>query len=104
MKSHITTLLVLSLVAFAGCAQQPKSPPPAADSLNAPGNVEANVSRTYTVKPGDAGFWGIAEKVYGEGRYWQLIARANPNTDSNALRVGQKLSIPPLRKAPVAGK
>jgi len=56
--------------------------------------------QTYVVVKGDAGFWAIAEKTYGDGRHWDLIARANPNADSNALRPGQKLKIPPKPKAP----
>ena len=52
--------------------------------------------RIYTVKLGDAGFWVVAEKVYGAGKHWPLIARANPEADSSMLRAGQKLVIPPL--------
>ena len=51
--------------------------------------------RTYVVQKGDRGFWGIAQKEYGDGKYWPLIAKANPNADSNALRAGQRLIIPP---------
>jgi len=51
--------------------------------------------RIYVVQEGDRGFWGIAKKQYGDGKYWPLIAQANPNADSNALRVGQRLIIPP---------
>jgi nucleoid-associated protein YgaU len=54
-------------------------------------------SRTYTVAAGDSGFWGIAQKEYGDGKYWTLIAEANPKVESSALRVGQKLVIPPLK-------
>jgi len=50
----------------------------------------------YTVRKGDGGFWGIAKIVYGQGRHWPLIARANPSVDSSALQPGQKLLIPPL--------
>jgi len=52
--------------------------------------------RTYVVKKGDAGFWGIAENVYGHGKYYWLIAKANPQADSKKLRPGLKLLIPPL--------
>jgi nucleoid-associated protein YgaU len=51
--------------------------------------------RTYTVVKGDAGFWGIAAKEYGNGQYWTLLAKANPGVDSNALKVGQVLVVPP---------
>ena len=49
----------------------------------------------YIVQAGDAGYWGIAQKVYGEGRYNYLIDRANPGVDSNSLQPGKKLYIPP---------
>ena len=57
---------------------------------------------TYTVKAGDSGFWGIAQNVYGNGKYFGLIAKANPNAFSERLHVGQVLTIPPL-PAPTAG-
>lgn len=52
--------------------------------------------KRYRVKRGDAGFWAVAKNAYGNGKYWALVAKANPNTPSNALRVGQVLIIPPL--------
>lgn len=55
--------------------------------------------RTYVVQAGDAGFWGIAAKVYGNGALWPNIARANPDVDSTALQVGQRLVIPELTEA-----
>jgi nucleoid-associated protein YgaU len=53
---------------------------------------------TYVVKKGDNGFWIIAQRVYGQdkGKYWTLIRDANPTADTNALREGQMLKIPPL--------
>jgi nucleoid-associated protein YgaU len=50
--------------------------------------------QTYEVQKGDSGFWAIAEKKYGDGKYYYLIAKANPNVSSNSLRPGQKLVIP----------
>jgi nucleoid-associated protein YgaU len=60
-------------------------------------SVEADYT-TYTVTADDTGgYWGIAQKVYnGEGKYWRLIADANPEVDSSRLRVGMELVIPPL--------
>jgi nucleoid-associated protein YgaU len=49
----------------------------------------------YIVKKGDAGFWGIAQTVYGNGKYWALIAKANPKVSSSGLKIGDKLIIPP---------
>jgi nucleoid-associated protein YgaU len=78
-----------------------------------PGAVEANAAATgprtglvrkadgkdyYVVQKDDKGYWGIAEKpfVYGDGRKWDLIAKANPNADPARLQVNQELVIPPL--------
>lgn len=70
---------------------------PLAREESTPGSVRAlsGGRRIYTVQEGDLGFWGISQKVYGTGKYGHLIARENPQADSNALRPGQKLIIPP---------
>jgi len=71
------------------------------DSSDAGGLGELSISdkpRVYVVKEGDLGFWYIAKNVYGDGRHWKLIRDANPGADSNSLRRGQKLTIPPLPK------
>ena len=50
----------------------------------------------YVVSTQDsAGMWGIAKKLYGHGKYHTLLQKANPNVNSNALRVGQRLVKPP---------
>ncbi len=50
----------------------------------------------YVVTIADTtGYWGISKKVYGAGKYNELIAKANPGVDSKKLRPGQKLVIPP---------
>lgn len=61
--------------------------------------------RVYVVKEGDNGFWGIAAKpeVYGHGKHFTLIEKANPGVNPTALRPGQKLNIPPLPDASPAG-
>ncbi len=48
----------------------------------------------YVVQSGDT-LSTIAEVVYGEAGYWGLLARANGVSDSNPLRIGQELTIPP---------
>ena len=53
----------------------------------------------YTVVDGDAGFWDVARKSYGNGKHWALIAQANPNVNSGRLRKDQKLVVPPLAEA-----
>ena len=57
---------------------------------------DRDVPETYRVVEGDQGFWGIAKKLYGAGRYYYLIAEANPDVDPTRLRAGQVLRIPPL--------
>ncbi|MFW5690552.1 MAG: LysM peptidoglycan-binding domain-containing protein [Planctomycetota bacterium] len=60
---------------------------------------------TYTVQKGDNGFWVIAEKHYGNGKYYTLIRDANPTVSSTALRPGKKLICPPLpKKSTTSGK
>jgi len=56
----------------------------------------AGETREYIVAEGDAGLWGIAEKMYGKGQLWEVIQKANPGVKPSALRVGMKLVIPPL--------
>ena len=60
--------------------------------------------QTYTVAAGDMGFWAIAAKVYGDGKYMYLIAEGNPGVNSSALKVGQVLRIPPLPPSVAAVK
>ena len=62
------------------------------DGIPAPGPAGTTV---YVVKEGDKGLWGIAEKLYGDGTLYGVIQKANPNVNSNALRVGQRLIVPP---------
>ncbi len=53
--------------------------------------------QTYIVAAEDTrGYWGIAEKVYGHGKHYELIARANPAVNPSGLRAGQKLTLPPI--------
>lgn len=69
------------------------------DALRAPDFSAAITPATplaYTVKDGDSGFWTVSKNVYGDGKYWGLIAKANPDADSNRLRAGQILKVPPL--------
>jgi len=73
-----------------------------------PGKITATpgplVEEEYSVQPGDS-FSTIAQKKYGDAKYYTVIAKANPNVDSSRLRIGQKLKVPPLPKetGPTAG-
>lgn len=75
-----------------------RAPPAPKEATSGKPVPSADRPGEYVVRAGDAGFWAIAEKVYGDGRYWPLIAKANPSVDANALRPGQKLIIPPPPK------
>jgi len=56
---------------------------------------ETTARSPYTVKEGDS-YWSIAQEVYGDGKYMNLIALANPKAKAKQLRAGQHLVIPPL--------
>ena len=59
-------------------------------------SFRSNVERTYVVQHGDNGFWTVSQRMYGHGKYFGVIAKANPDIDSASLRPGQKLRVPPL--------
>jgi len=53
--------------------------------------------KSYTVRPGDRGFWDVAEKMYGNGIHWSVVEAANPQMrGARYLHPGQKLIVPPL--------
>ena len=92
MKIISCLLLVLVGLSVGACAPPEQPGGPAGYTMNARGGG------VYVVQEGDTGYWGIAEKVYGNGEHWRLIADANPGVDVETLRAGQKLKIPPLPK------
>lgn len=53
----------------------------------------AAAAGTYTVQPGD-NFSIIAQKLYGNARYYTEIEKANPGVDSRRLKVGQTINVP----------
>jgi hypothetical protein len=53
----------------------------------------------YTVAAGDT-LWSIAQRAYGDGSAWKLIARENRITDANVIFVGTTLRIPRQTLAP----
>ncbi|MDR0765273.1 MAG: LysM peptidoglycan-binding domain-containing protein [Synergistaceae bacterium] len=68
------------------------------DALKMPGIVDFDprglaAGRTYRVNRGDT-LWIIAEKVYGQGSLWTLIAGANGIRNPNKLIMGQELILP----------
>lgn len=55
--------------------------------------VDNTRPRRYTIKPGDR-FWTVAEAVYGDGKQWRRILRANDARTGSTLALGQVLGIP----------
>jgi nucleoid-associated protein YgaU len=68
---------------------------PAIDKTKTAAGDLAKGDNVYVVQKGD-GFWAIAEKVYGHGKYWPAIRQANPGVREDRLQPGQKLVIPAL--------
>ncbi len=60
---------------------------PVADAAPAP------TPPTYTVVSGDT-LWSIAERFYGDGSKYQVIADASGVTDPDLIRPGQVLTLP----------
>ncbi len=59
-------------------------------------SAPAGQMRIYIVTAQDTGgLWGIAKREYGAGKYLTLIEDANPGVNSNTLRPGQELKLPP---------
>ena len=83
MKTYYAVLMLVVLAAwtFAGCDSQ---------TVSAEGE---NAEYVYTVQEGETG-WTVAEKVYGDERYWDYIADANPGVDVESLAAGQQLIVP----------
>ncbi|MCV7199572.1 LysM peptidoglycan-binding domain-containing protein [Mycobacterium angelicum] len=59
----------------------------------APGPAPEDTARTYTVEPGDT-LWGIAERFYGDGSKYQVIADASGIANPDLIHPGQLLTIP----------
>ncbi len=53
------------------------------------------VPKTYKVVKNDS-LWGIAQKYYGDGSKYMIIANSNSIANPNLIRVGQVLTIPVL--------
>ena len=49
----------------------------------------------YTVQAGDNP-WKISSKVYGDGKYTQKIAEANPGLSSQKMKVGMVIKVPAI--------
>jgi len=63
--------------------------------------------RTHKVQPGET-FVTIARAVYGNGKYFKALEKANPKVDPRALKPGMAIQLPPASEvkqpARTAGK
>jgi len=77
----------------------PSTPPEAASASSVSTRSAPGVSsvRYYTVQEGDT-LYGIARRIYGEGRHWKAVYDANRDLidDARELTLGWKLELPPV--------
>ncbi|MCC7146178.1 MAG: LysM peptidoglycan-binding domain-containing protein [Phycisphaeraceae bacterium] len=118
MHKFLGLILLVTVVSLVGCkSEQAKQvadapPPPPVDNLSSyPTDTAAPLAvpsqpmpamdamggaptagSTYVIQKGDT-LWSIAKRVYGDGKRWSDIARAN-NLDPKKLPVGQKITLP----------
>jgi LysM repeat protein len=76
----------------APAAQEPAAEPEPAPPEAAPEPAEP-AARTYTVESGDT-LWAIAERFYGDGSKYQVIADASGISNPDLIHPGQVLTIP----------
>lgn len=88
------------LVTTQGSGPPPPSPqyiggsPPARDPSHAPAaQAQPPTTIAYTVQPGDT-LWAIAQRFYGNGAQYRVIAQFNHLADPNLIFPGQVLHIP----------
>lgn len=87
-------------------AEEPAPPPPATEPAAAaeesvpaptpepaPAPEPGAAPRTYTVEAGDT-LWAIAERFYGDGSRYQVIADASGISNPDLIQPGQVLTIP----------
>ncbi|OBH05564.1 MULTISPECIES: LysM peptidoglycan-binding domain-containing protein [unclassified Mycobacterium] len=67
--------------------------PVAEAAAEEPAVPEEPAVRTYTVEPGDS-LWAIAERFYGDGSKFQVIADASGVPNPDLIQPGQVLTIP----------
>ncbi len=71
----------------------PEEPVPALEPEPAAGAEPEAAPRTYTVEAGDT-LWAIAERFYGDGSKYQVIADASGISNPDLIQPGQVLTIP----------
>ncbi|MEM6392573.1 MAG: LysM peptidoglycan-binding domain-containing protein, partial [Planctomycetota bacterium] len=60
-------------------------------------NTPTPAATTNTVQPRD-NFWVIANRLYGDSKYWSVIAQANPTIDPTKIKPGDELRLPTRRQ------
>ena len=70
-----------------------EEPLPAAEPEPAPAPPPPPAARTYTVVSGDT-LWAIAERFYGDGSKYQVIADASGISNPDLIHPGDELTIP----------
>ncbi len=63
------------------------------DNSNSDPNSE-DTPNSYTIKSGDT-YWGIAQKIYGDGSLYTIILDANGLTKNSSIKAGDEIEIPP---------
>ncbi len=89
-------------------SSRPRKPVQSPDSMEARRTPERNSkatprkvpkpvtrARTHVVAPED-NFSTIAERYYGSQSYAGLLVQANPNVDPRRMKIGSRITIPPL--------
>lgn len=71
------------------------APVKAAPPVTSTASIQQYATKTVTVKQGDT-LWAIAQREYGDGSQWPVIAKANGITNERSLQTGQVLKIPPM--------
>ena len=59
------------------------------------GHASPGTPRTHVIKTGET-FTSIARSVYGDGRYYLQILKANPGLEPSALKPGTRINLPDL--------
>lgn len=77
-------------------------PPTPISRTSPPAPTPRPVARNYAIVGGDT-LSLIAEREYGEKKYWPKIKAANPNIDANRLLVGTQISLPPKEEVTGSG-
>lgn len=52
--------------------------------------------RTHRIQPGES-FYTISRAVYGDSKYFNQIAAANPNVNPSRLKVGMVITLPSIK-------